>query len=109
MSMEANAKVHILKYNEIYLYSKLLNDDSNTITFTANKADYGGGLYVDDATYSGTCANSSRRYCLFQVLAMYNTFFDFHLHLKLQAIHFLQNRAINWVHQFMEDCWTGVL
>jgi hypothetical protein len=92
MSLEANAKLHVLKNNKIYPSAI---DDTNAIIFTANRADYGGGLYVDDTTYSGVCAYSSRRYCFLQVLAMYNTMSDIYSseHLNMQTVFFLQNYA----------------
>ena len=64
ISLEANAKIHIFKSDKISLRLSY-SDDNNTMIFTANKADYGGGLYVDDATYSGICASSSKRHCFF--------------------------------------------
>ena len=90
MSMEANAKLYISKYNQIYYEYQ---SDYNTVIFTANNADYGGALYVDDSTYSGTCVSARRRYCFFQVLAMY--YIDVHIgwDLKMQSIHFSQNYA----------------
>ena len=92
MSLEANARVNVLKNDKIYQISRV---DTNSIIFTANQANYGGGLYVDDTTYSGICTYSSRRYCFLQVLAMYNTMSDIYLHeyLKMQTISFSQNYA----------------
>ena len=72
MSMETNTKLSILKYNRLYYESPY--NDANTIIFTANRADYGGALYVDDGTYSGTCASKPKRNCFFQVLAMYHIY-----------------------------------
>ena len=63
LSLEANAKLYILKYDFYYV--------ANTTTFTANRADYGGAVYVDDDTNSGTCASDTKTECFFQVLAIY--------------------------------------
>ena len=60
--LEANAKLYVLKYDQ---YS---SDDRNTTTFTANNADYGGAVYVDDDTNSGACASDTKTECFFQVL-----------------------------------------
>ena len=74
LSLEANAKLYILKYNVMQCNSLdcVLLNDINTATFTGNSADYGGAVYVDDDTNSGTCANTPRTECFFQVLALYN-------------------------------------
>ena len=53
LSLEASAKLYILKYDGIFDYEYY---DTNPTTFIANKADYGGAVYVDDDTNSGTCA-----------------------------------------------------
>ena len=89
LSLEINAKLYILKYDGDY------NDDDdndfNTTTFTANSADYGGAIHVDDDTNSGTCASNTEAECFFQVLALY---------IKgprsicmIQSMHFSQNHA----------------
>ena len=67
LSLEANAKLYILKYNDIN-YEK----DINTAIFTGNSADYGGAVYVDDDTNSGTCVSDTKTECFFQVLALYD-------------------------------------
>ena len=65
--------------------------DANTTIFTANKADYGGAVYVDD-TNSGTCASDPKTKCFFQVLAIHSLHYQ---HLKTQSIilYFSQNYA----------------
>ena len=63
LSLEANARVYILKYDYFYF---------NTTTFTANSADYSGAIHVDDETNSGTCANNIETECFFQVLALHD-------------------------------------
>ena len=66
LALEANAKLNILKY----CYS---NYDTNTTMFTGNSAGYGGAVYVNDDTNSGTCASHDpRTECFFQVLAIYD-------------------------------------
>ena len=90
-SMETNTKLSILKYNRIYYESPY--NDANTIIFTANRADYGGALYVDDGTYSGTCASKPKRNCFFQVLAMYHINLGIGWDPKFQSMYFSQNHA----------------
>ena len=71
LSLEANAKLYVLKHDNI---STLLHNsdgyNTNTTIFTANRADYGGAVYVDD-TNSGTCASEPKTECFFQVLAIH--------------------------------------
>ena len=86
--MGTDAKLYILKYKTIrysYFY------DTNTTVFTANKADYGGAVYVDD-TNSGTCTSDLKTGCFLQVLAVHNTEDE---RLKTQTIYFSQNYATN--------------
>ena len=83
LSLESNSKLYVLKRIE-------LNFDNNTrnittpeniiadsIHFTSNSAMYGGAVFVDDNTDSGTCASTSseitshRTECFFQVLALH--------------------------------------
>ena len=85
LSLEANAKMYILKYDKNY------EDDVITTIFTGNSADYGGAVYVDDDTNFGTYASDPRTECFFQVLALYGaTQPDL---LRTQAVHFAQNYA----------------
>ena len=72
-ALEANAKLNILKYSNQH--------DTNTI-FTGNRAEYGGAMYVNDDTNSGTCASDPRTECFFQVLALYAFYADKHPMLK---------------------------
>ena len=88
LSLEINTKLYILKYDNNY------NDDDNdfnTTTFTANSADYGGAIHVDDDTNSGTCASNTEAECFFQVLALYikgpRSIY------MIQSMHFSQNHA----------------
>ena len=89
LSLEANAKLYILKYD---YYFNDDDNDFNTTTFTANSADYGGAIHVDDDTNSGTCANSTETECFFQVLALYSLQHP-HQCLGTQSMHFSQNYA----------------
>jgi predicted outer membrane repeat protein len=92
LSLEANTKLYILKYNAIIYYYQIKgarNTKLNTTTFTANSADYGGAIHVDDDTNSGTCAKNAKTDCFFQVLALYtdeNPFLP-------QSMNFSQNHA----------------
>ena len=77
LSLEANAKIHILRYTHdpyddlcFNINSKLHN--TFMIRFIANTAQYGGAIYVNDETYSGTCAINPKTECFFQVLALYD-------------------------------------
>ena len=72
MSLEANTVLYILKYDIIELN---VDDDSNTVIFIANIADYGGAVFVDDDTNSDTCA-SYKTECFFQVLSIDFNFFS---------------------------------
>jgi predicted outer membrane repeat protein len=87
ISLVANARLFILKYNSV-----ILNDDyylAGTILFTANCADYGGAIHVDDDTNSGTCASNTKSECFFQVLALYDSSDSLHV----QSMNFSQNHA----------------
>ena len=89
LSLEANAKLYILKHDKIAL--KYLTCDTNTTVFIANSADYGGAVYVDDDSISGTCAIDSKTECFFQVLALYDE--NDNVLRKMQSIYFSQNNA----------------
>ena len=74
LSLEANAKFVILKYEdgEILLLSTYYHytyNQSYTMIFSGNSADYGGAIYVNDDTNSGTCTHDSKTDCFFQILA----------------------------------------
>ena len=94
LSLEANAKLYVLKYDVIrydyYYYNDRYSIDTNTTIFTANKADYGGAVYVDDDTNSGTCVSDPKTECFFQVLAIHSREGD---DLTTQSIYFSQNYA----------------
>ena len=87
LSLEANAKFYILKYNHHYDDD---DNDFNTTTFTANSADYGGAIHVDDDSNSGTCASSTETECFFQVLALHRVGSS---NLGTQSMKFSQNYA----------------
>ena len=87
LSLEANAKLYILKYNyKLNFYDA----DFNATIFTANSADYGGAIHVDDDTNSGTCASNTETEFFFQVFALHSHEFRY---LKIQSMHFSQNHA----------------
>ena len=70
LSLEANAKLYVLKYQYggIWEGTTFLYPQTDTIIFSANRADYGGAVYVDDDTNSGTCSGDPKIECFFQVL-----------------------------------------
>ena len=85
LSLEANAKLYILKYGAG-------SAKISTAAFIANNAySHGGAVYVDDETNSGTCASSSKTECFFQVLAVYGD--NTHSSPKIRSIYFSQNEA----------------
>ena len=86
LSLEANGKLYILKYEYIGDYY----GDTDATIFSANSADYGGAVYVDDDTNSGTCASDTKTECFFQVLALHG---EESPHLRTQSIYFSQNYA----------------
>ena len=88
LSLEINAKLYILKYGHLLIWDPLYAD---TVIFTANGADYGGAVYTDDDTNSGTCASDTKTECFFQVLALYVNEADSNI--KTQSMHFSQNSA----------------
>ena len=61
LSLEANAKLYVLSYS-FFAY------DIESIEFSSNTADYGGAVYVDDATNTGACSSSQETECFYQVL-----------------------------------------
>ena len=85
LSLEANAKLYILKYDE--------HINTDTAIFTANSADYGGAVYVDDDTNSGTCASEPKTECFFQVLAIYHYNIGSHNHTPNRILSFSRNSA----------------
>ena len=85
LSLEANAKLYVLKYDAIPIRT---TNDTNTTFFTANIADYGGAVHVDDDTNSGTCASKTE--CFFQVLAIHGEKGE---GLVTQSMYFSQNNA----------------
>ena len=72
LSLEANAKLVTVKYLYSIDYSNFLYpsyQQSYTTIFSGNSAKYGGAVYVDDDTNSGTCTSDPKTECFFQVLA----------------------------------------
>ena len=87
LSMEANAKLYILKHNRIVTENVL---NSVTIFFTLNAVDYGGAVYVDDNTNSGMCASDPKTECFFQVLAVHSQEDE---NIMTQSMYFSRNFA----------------
>ena len=87
LSLEANAELMILRY----FYNKV-NKVRQTIIFTANSAHtYGGAVYVDDDSNSGSmCTSDSKADCFFQVLALHS---HNRIDAKIQLIYFSHNQA----------------
>ena len=87
LSLEANAKFYILKYSHYRTY----RHNTNTSIFIANIAEYGGAVYVDDNSNSGTsCSSEINAECFFQVLALYDQEIFFG---TTQSMHFSNNYA----------------
>ena len=79
LSLEANAKLYVLKYHYggIAEGRNFLYPQANTIIFSANSADYGGAVYMDDDTNSGTCSGDPKIECFFQVLLYIEGIYNF--------------------------------
>ena len=89
LSLEANAKLYVLKYD--YDIQNCIT--CNTTVFKANTArSYGGAVYVNDDTNTGTCTSASRRECFFQVLALHTAKRHYY-RLRTQSMYFSQNQA----------------
>ena len=91
LSLEANAKLYILKHSKVDVG---LNNylDTNATIFTANSAEYGGAVYVDDDTNSG-CASDTKTECFFQVLAMYDINARYQINTVTKCLYFSSNYA----------------
>ena len=85
LSLEANARLYVLKY-----YDPV--DIFNAVLFISNSADYGGAVYVDDNTNSGTCASEPKIKCFFQALAVYD-YGSLNVNFSIQCMHFSRNYA----------------
>ena len=92
LSLEANAKFYILKYKMITFWDFNNTGIINTAIFTGNIADYGGAVFVNDDTNSGTCANDTKTECFFQVLAHYDNSYPSNI-IYIQCMYFSQNYA----------------
>ena len=93
LSLEGSTKFYVLKYNLIHIIQTL---GFNSTIFTANVADYGGAVYVDDYTNPGTCATLLETECFFQVLAIYGLYYirlASNRTTETQNIQFTQNYA----------------
>ncbi len=96
LSLSANAKLYILKYDGIASvdsdHKDYLTCDTNTTVLIANSAEYGGAVYVDDDSNSGSCANPKTE-CFFQVFGLYNLVSPGTKGIKIQSIYFSLNYA----------------
>ena len=89
LSLKENARLYILKHNQIYISHH--EHDIKTALFTGNSAEYGGAVYVDDDTNSGTCVSDPKTECFFQVVALYTVSVPYDL--NPQSVYFSQNHA----------------
>ena len=60
ISLETNAKMYVVKYSDSY---------SKLVDFWGNSVDYGGAVFVDDDTRSGTCTREDIE-CFIQELSL---------------------------------------
>ena len=86
MYLEVNPKLYVLKtqapdFRNFGVNGKLL-------TFSGNRADYGGAVYMADDTNSGTC--SPNFVCFIQTLALHQAQ---HVPLNMRNIAFSENNA----------------
>ena len=118
LSLEANAKLVVLKYEyghygDIVFGSNSLYEQVYSILFSANTANFGGAIHVDNDTNSGTCASDPKTECFFQILAHIHGLYGL-LGLSELIERILSHRActsrrvmqVFLVQLFMEDCWT---
>ena len=91
LSLEANAKFYILKYNIFRIIT--YRHDTNTTLFISNSAEYGGAVYVNDDTNSGTCASDPKTECFFQVLVLYDRINIYNESILLKCIYSSENTA----------------
>ena len=87
LSLESNAKFYILKFDFVVLQSGW---DKTVAVFKANAANYGGAVYVDDDTNSGTCVHFPRTECFFQALAIHSIEIEY---LNTRSLYFSQNHV----------------
>lgn len=88
LSLEGSAKLYITKYKTAY--GRRRPPAYFAVEFEGNTANYGGGIYMNDATNSGMCDSKQPAECFFQVLAIHNEGGDF---MNTHSIHFIQNQA----------------
>ena len=70
MYFEVNSKLYVLKKLPICPYWCYYSVNTYYVILTANHANYGGAMYVDDETNSGTCSLGNE--CFIQILALYS-------------------------------------
>ena len=102
LSLEANAKLYIDKF--LILVGGISFGYRYGTVFLANSASYGGAIYVDDDSYSGTCTTDPKTECFFQVrlyiIGVYNFIsylqgdpYNIQRDLKTQSLNFSENSA----------------
>ena len=97
LSSEGSARLYVIKHDTVSV-SQLVwpYTDFNTTVFREKFADYGGAVYIDDDTNSGTCNTFLQNECFFQVVAIYSSYDASLLNGKseeTQSIVFIQNSA----------------
>lgn len=98
MYLEANVKLHVLKSATTYHGSYRINGTDHPTTtkiqFISNKAEYGAAIFVDDDTYTATCAINERAECFVQVITphTYGRELTF-LKDDVRHLEFIQNHA----------------
>ena len=105
MYLESGAKVYLLKSEEECLHQECLHDICRSgiaLHLYNNTADYGGAVYVDDDTNSGTCYATPFSYkttisseCFIQGISLYHYYYYFCLDedANVLNIYFANNSA----------------
>ena len=98
MYLEANVKLHVFKsattYHGNYKTNGTDHPTTTIIQFISNKAEYGAAIFVDDDTYTATCAINERAECFMQVITphTYRRKLTF-LKDDIRHLEFIQNHA----------------
>ena len=65
--LQSASELHIRKSKTLRASIFAINETNMIMNFTANMADYGGAIYIDDETNFGACINSLNCDCFLQV------------------------------------------
>ena len=90
--LDVNAKIYIQRREWRAIF-----DNEPAIMFNKNSADFGGAVYVDDSTTSGTCSSTSYTHrttsseCFVQIMTLQNNIGSPKIN---RDIHFIDNSAI---------------